>query len=290
MWIFAMIWKQKCWVRPGQFLLSGECLLVAWKMLDCACLPESAFLFAHAQPLMSLDKGAKLCSLCICIYICTCICNFPSWISKSQLTSALFSQERGKLDGLLASSGKLEGFLTSVEKKRANKKMFQPSKEKRSNYLFSVKHRTEFADEVNERVPFLNGGANTGWFNGEVPYRIQEMWVRATKLNVRWETGKHRREKKGDGKMPWCHDRKVHRHQLTLAGFLCGGSHEICRTGEYLGTIIFRWSVISNDAHLQYPIQGLADFCREQSPVWEQRNEEWEWKVQQSEYCERMRR
>ena len=129
MWTFLMIWKQKMlgyysrasltviffswgtnkkrewarsrilsikeetlgWERPGQILLSGECLLVAWKMLDCACLPESAFLFTHAQPLMSLDKGAKLCSLCICIYICTCICNFPSWISKSQLTSALFS-------------------------------------------------------------------------------------------------------------------------------------------------------------------------------------------------------
>lgn len=53
--------------------------------------------------------------------------------------------------------------------------------------------------------------------------------------------------------MPWCHDRKVHRHQLTLAGFLCGWSYEICRT-------------------------GLADFCREQSPVWDHRNEEWEWK------------
>ena len=205
MWTFLMIWKQKMlgyysrasltviffswgtnkkrewarsrilsikeetlgWERPGQILLSGECLLVAWKMLDCACLPESAFLFTHAQPLMSLDKGAKLCSLCICIYICNCICNFPSWISKSQLTSALFSQERGKLDGLLASSDKLEGFLTSVDKKRANKKMSPPSKEMRSNYLFSVKHRAEFADEVNERVPFLNGGANTGRFKME---------------------------------------------------------------------------------------------------------------------------
>ena len=83
------------------------------------------------------------------------------------MTSALLSQERGKLDGLLASSDKLEGFLTSVDKKRANKKMFPPSKEMRSNYLFSVKHRTEFADEVNERVPFLNGGANTGRFTME---------------------------------------------------------------------------------------------------------------------------
>ena len=92
-------------------------LLVCWKMLDCACLPESAFLFAHAQPLMSVDEGAKLCSLYLylldkaprpsisdviwilssdtvssttyifsnseaamlsSIYTCTCICNFPS--------------------------------------------------------------------------------------------------------------------------------------------------------------------------------------------------------------------
>ena len=86
-------------------------------------------------------------------------------------------QEGEKLDGLLVSSDKLEGFLTSVDKKRANKKKFPPSKEMRSNYLFSVKHRAELVDEVNERVPFLGGGANTGRFKIEKchVYRIQEM-------------------------------------------------------------------------------------------------------------------
>ena len=76
--------------------------------------------------------------------------------------------------------------------------------------------------------------------------------------------------------MPWCHDR----HQLTLAGFLCGGSYEICRTGEYLkDNYLPLINHFKRCSFAIYPIQGLADFCREQPPVWEQRNEEWEWKV-----------
>ena len=219
----------------------------------------SCHLILSAQPLTYFQIVRRQCCLVYILVLVFVIFlheyPIPSWPVHCS------PQERGKLDGLLASSDKLEGFLTSVDKKRANKKMFPPSKEMRSNYLFSVKHRAEFADEVNERVPFLGGGANTGRFNGEVPYRIQEMW-------------KHRGEKKGGGKMPRCHDRKVHRHQLTLASVLRGGSYEICRTGEYLkDNYLPLINHFKRCSFAIYPIQGLADFCREQPPVWDQRNE-----------------
>ena len=211
----------------------------------------SCHLILSAQPLTYFQIVRRQCCLVYILVLVFVIFlheyPIPSWPVHCS------PQEGEKLDGLLVSSDKLEGFLTSVDKKRANKKKFPPSKEMRSNYLFSVKHRAELVDEVNERVPFLGGGANTGRFNGEVPYRIQEMW-------------KHRGEKKGGGKMPRCHDRKVHRHQLTLASVLRGGSYEICRTGEYLRTIILRWSIISNDAHLQYILSKALLISAENSP------------------------